>query len=54
MYGACDSRWAFSARRITYVIDPAGRIAKAYLKVNFSSHAEEVLRDLGTVGTAGG
>lgn len=32
--------------RKTYIIDPEGRIAKIYPKVNPIGHAEEVLRDL--------
>ncbi|MFA5154930.1 MAG: peroxiredoxin [Patescibacteria group bacterium] len=32
--------------RISYLIDPSGRIAKAYSRVNPAEHAQEVLRDL--------
>jgi len=45
-YGACDAPQAGSARRITYVIDADGRIARAYDKVNFAGHARQVLDDL--------
>lgn len=34
------------AKRHTYLIDPDGRIAKAYLKVDPASHAAELLADL--------
>ena len=34
------------AKRHTYLIDPAGRVAKAYLRVEPNSHAQEVLRDI--------
>ncbi|MFA5131396.1 MAG: peroxiredoxin [Patescibacteria group bacterium] len=33
-------------RRISYLIDPAGKIAKVYEKVKPAEHAEEVLRDV--------
>ncbi len=33
-------------RRISYLIDPIGRIAKAYEKVKPEEHAEEVLHDI--------
>ncbi len=33
-------------RRISYLIDPEGKIAKAYDKVKPAEHAEEVLHDL--------
>jgi len=45
-YGACDSPDAKTAKRITYLIGPDGRISKAYLKVSPAEHAEEVLREL--------
>jgi peroxiredoxin Q/BCP len=35
----------FSARH-TFIIDPAGKIAKAYMSVDPSKHSEEVLADL--------
>ena len=34
------------AKRITYLIDPDGKIVKAYPKVDPSTHAEEILRDI--------
>lgn len=36
-------------RRKSYLIDPEGKIAKIYEKVNPAEHAEEVLRDLETL-----
>ena len=45
-YRACDAPDASSARRITYVIGPDGRILRAYEKVNFQGHAQKVLEDL--------
>ena len=45
-YRACDSPDASSARRISYVIGPDGRILRAYDKVNFQGHAQKVLEDL--------
>jgi peroxiredoxin Q/BCP len=32
--------------RSTYLIDPEGKIAKVYPKVNVKEHAAELLRDL--------
>ncbi|MEY2521294.1 MAG: thioredoxin-dependent peroxiredoxin [Verrucomicrobiota bacterium] len=34
------------AARNTFLIDPAGKIARVYLKVNPAAHSEEVLKDL--------
>lgn len=45
-YGACDSPTASSARRISYLIGPDGRVARAYAKVSPQEHAAEVLADL--------
>ena len=45
-YGACDDVKAGSARRISYVIGPDGRVEKAYPKVNAATHPDEVLADL--------
>jgi thioredoxin-dependent peroxiredoxin len=33
-----------NANRVTYIIDPDGKIAKVYDKVTPKSHAEEVLK----------
>jgi peroxiredoxin Q/BCP len=45
-YGACDDAKARTAKRISYLIGPDGKIRKAYPKVNAASHAEEALADL--------
>lgn len=45
-YGACDSPDAEYAARITYVIDPGGKISRVYEKVNASKHPEELLAAL--------
>jgi peroxiredoxin len=45
-YGAADTKDAASAKRISYLIGPDGRIRKAYPKVNAAAHPEEVLKDL--------
>lgn len=46
-YGAL-SDWLLLkvARRYTFLIDPQGRIAKAYLKVDTSRHSAEIIADL--------
>jgi peroxiredoxin Q/BCP len=48
-YGACDDAKAGSARRISYVIGPGGKVEKAYAKVNAATHPDEVLSDLEAV-----
>lgn len=45
-YGAADDAAAPTARRISYLIGPDGKIKKAYPKVNAAAHPEEVLKDL--------
>lgn len=45
-YGACDDRTASTARRISYLIGPDGRIQKAYPKVDASTHPAEVLQEI--------
>ena len=45
-YGACDTPDARSAKRISYVIGPDGKIAQAYPKVSPASHPAEVLAAL--------
>jgi peroxiredoxin len=51
-YGACQDPKDEYAKRITYVIDPSGRIAQAYPKVSPKSHPKEILDTLG--GASGG
>ncbi len=45
-YGAADSPTAGSASRISYVIDPEGKVAQAHAKVSPKSHPKEVLESL--------
>jgi peroxiredoxin Q/BCP len=39
------------AKRQTYLIDPDGRIAKVYMKVDPAEHAEELLADIRRLAT---
>ena len=45
-YGACESLDAGFARRISYLIDPQGKIVRAYEKVDTARHAKQVLEDV--------
>jgi thioredoxin-dependent peroxiredoxin len=45
-YGACDSAEARSAKRISYVIAPDGRIQQVYAKVDTATHPEDILATL--------
>jgi peroxiredoxin Q/BCP len=45
-YGAADSPKAGSASRITYVIDPEGKVAQAHAKVSPKTHPKELLESL--------
>jgi thioredoxin-dependent peroxiredoxin len=45
-YGACDSPDAATARRISYVIGPDGKVVKAYPKVSAAAHPDQILADL--------
>jgi peroxiredoxin Q/BCP len=46
-YGAVKDMWVTRyARRYTFLIDPQGRIAKTYLKVDTSRHSAEIIADL--------
>lgn len=47
-YGACDSADAKTAKRITYVIGPDGKILKAYPKVSPAEHPEQILQEVVT------
>ena len=42
-YGTCQSVTDSSAKRITYVIDPKGKIKQAFGKVQVANHPEELL-----------
>ena len=46
-YGAVDSKDAEKQARISYVIDPEGKIKIAYATVQAAEHPEQVLKDLG-------
>ena len=46
-YGAADDASASHPARISYLIDPEGKVAKVYGKVVPGDHPDEVLRDLG-------
>jgi peroxiredoxin Q/BCP len=41
------------AKRYTFLIDPQGRIAKTYLKVDTSRHSQEIIDDLKRLKSAG-
>jgi peroxiredoxin Q/BCP len=50
-YGAWQEKSMYGKKymgisRSTYLIDPAGKVAKVYPKVNPKNHAEEILKDL--------
>ena len=46
VYGACDEPTAQYAKRITYVIDPEGRVAQAIEQVNAREHPGDLLATL--------
>jgi peroxiredoxin Q/BCP len=45
-YGAVDDLTAKTAKRISYLIGPDGKIRKAYATVKAADHPEQVLGDL--------
>jgi peroxiredoxin Q/BCP len=45
-YGAADDPGAGHAKRISYLIDPQGKIAKVYPAVKPAEHPDQVLADL--------
>ena len=45
-YGAADAPTAEFAKRITYVIDPQGKIAQAHPKVSPKTHPKEILASI--------
>lgn len=45
-YGACADATAGYAKRISYLIDEQGNVAKVYAKVQPADHPDEVLRDV--------
>ncbi len=44
-YGVLNSTWGM-ANRVTFIIDPQGKIVKIYPKVDPNGHAKEVLAEL--------
>ena len=53
-YGACEDDQAVFARRISYVIDPEGRVLFAYPTVEAKTHPAKVLQDLQALLGSGG
>jgi thioredoxin-dependent peroxiredoxin len=51
-FGAADAADAGYARRISFLIDPAGQIVRAYEKVNPQTHVAQVLEDLSALVSA--
>ena len=49
-YGAAKKPRQWFARRISYLIDPEGRIARVYEKVKAGKHPDEVLATLDELG----
>jgi peroxiredoxin len=47
-YGACDSADAKTAKRITYIIGPDGKVLKAYPKVSPAEHPGQILQEIAT------
>jgi peroxiredoxin len=45
-YGACASAEDRSAKRISYLIGPDGKVLRAYPKVKAAEHPAQVLADL--------
>ena len=45
-YGACDTPDAATARRISYLISPSGRVVCSYSKVAAAEHPSEVLANI--------
>ena len=46
-YGAAEDASAKSHKRISYIINPAGKIQKVYGTVSAAEHPEQVLKELG-------
>jgi peroxiredoxin Q/BCP len=46
LYGAADDAHAQYAKRISYLIDPDGKILRVFPKVNAAAHPEEILAAL--------
>ena len=41
-----DEQWADFAKRITYLIDPEGNVAKVYEVTDVAAHPDEVLEEI--------
>lgn len=53
-YGALMDLAVFKiAKRYTFLIDPQGKVAKVYLKVETSKHSTEIIEDLKQLSTKG-
>ena len=52
-YGAAKKPSQWFARRVSYLIDPGGRIARVYGKVRPGKHPDEVLATLDELGRTG-
>ncbi len=48
-----DDQYASFPHRVSYLIDPEGRIARAYRVTDVGGHADEVLADLAALGAGG-
>ncbi len=46
-----DERYAAFPQRISYLIDPAGVVRRAYVVTDVAGHADDVLRDLAELGS---
>ncbi len=46
-YGACGDAKAATAKRISVVIGPDGKVVRVYDKVDARAHPQQVLDDLG-------
>ena len=53
-YGAAKKPGQWFARRVSYLIDPEGRIARVYGKVRPGRHPDEVLATLDEIRRNGG
>ena len=49
-YGAAKKPGQWFARRISYLIDPQGRVARVYEKLRPGEHPDEVLAALDKIG----
>ena len=47
VYGAADAADTQYPARISYLVDPEGRIEKVYAQVDPAGHPDQVLQDIG-------